>query len=217
MAKGATHTPKQLCDAQERRRAKAEKKPLVVPGGSRVRRISTRYLVHLTDIASILVECSDNVEMTCRRAKEELGVSLIPATLSRWIERSPEFQSAAQSARVVAANRKQAQPEIRAPQSIADLQGLRQSMRDQYDDDTSPKTLKLVLDLDAAIRAEERHIEDLRERAARRSFAGFLKKLMAYLRERFPEQMPALAMPLRDAAKNLDRVIAGRELQGVEA
>ena len=103
------------------------------PITGRKRRISSRYLPHLADIAAIFLECDRHVEPTTRRVQDELGLPLTPNTLRNWTRRSAEFRAALEDAEIIAANAAKANPEVRSPRDIAWFQAKIAELRDLHD------------------------------------------------------------------------------------
>ena len=186
----------------------------------RRRRVAARFRPHLGEMARLYVAEGKRVTAACERIRRELGQGVTPATLAAWAAGSVEFDAHVREAEVNAAEAAKTQPSLRSPRDLTWLQAVQVRLRDKHDagelsDKERDTTLKAILSVQQEIRAEEAHIESLHERASRRSFARFLRALIAWLRDRYPQQMPGLAEPLREAAKHLDQVVTGRELQGV--
>ena len=173
---------------------------------ARKRRVSTRYLPHLAEIAEIHVECQERAAETARRAREEIGLLLTEDTLRGWMAKSPEFQAALEGARGAAANKEAAQPELRVPQSVAKLQEYHAKLCIRWEAGED-KALKQLLDVQAAIRAEEKHLADLEDRRARRDFERFLRCLVAYVKASHARSADVVLPILRAALKSLDAVV----------
>lgn len=202
----------------------AKRQPAPAPAPTaltgRRRRVAARLRPMLAEMARIYVAEGKRVTAAVERIRRELGQGVTANTLSAWAAGSVEFDAHVREAEVAAAEAQKTQPCLRSPRDLTWLQAVQANLKDGLDGELTDKErdskIKTILAVQQEIRAEERHIEELRERSARRSFGRFLRALIAWLRDRYPQQMPGLAEPLRDAAKHLDQVVTGRELQGVE-
>jgi len=200
---------------REARRSKFEKaEDQTPPIAGRRRRVSSRYLAHLADVAALFLECDRQVETTARRAREDLGLPLNANTLRGWRDRSPEFRAALEDAEVIAANAAKAKPEVRAPRDIAWLQQKQAQLQELHDEgeitDAERKNLRReIRDFMEAIRREERHIADLRDRRAKRDFARFLERLVEYVKVNHARKADVIVPVFRAALRSLDTIIRG--------
>jgi len=183
-------------------------------------RISGRYLDHLVDIAALFVAEKEIVAKTARRCREDLDLPLTDNTLARWVKRSAEFMAAVEQARVEAANAEKAQPELRSPRDLAFRQQVHADLRDLYEngrqdaegnpvDVDRDKALKQLLAVQSEIRAEEKHIADLRDREVRRDFARFLQRLVEYVKVNHARKADVIVPVFRAALKSLDSIVKG--------
>ena len=185
------------------------------PITGRKRRISSRYLPHLADIAAIFLECDRHVEPTTRRVQDELGLPLTPNTLRNWTRRSAEFRAALEDAEIIAADAAKADPEVRSPRDIAWFQAKIAELRDLHDngeltDKERAAIRREIRDLTAAVRAEEAHIGNLRDRKASRDFGRFLKNLVDWIKTSYPRRADVVAPILRQALKSLSVIMRGK-------
>lgn len=217
-------TPSELAKLERSKRilegmqAARPSKPLAPPATpvvvGRRRRISARYLRHLPDIAALFVACDRRAETAARRVREELGLSLSAATLSTWRDRSAEFLAAVEDAEMDAANAAKSKPEIRAPRDIAWLQQKQAVLQQEHDggeitDDARKNLRREIRDTMDAIRREERHIADLRDRQAKRDFARFVERLVDYVKVNHTRKADVIVPVFRSALRSLDNIIRG--------
>ena len=187
---------------------------MVEPVTGRKRRISLRYLPHLADIAAIFVECDRGKEPTARRCRNELGVLLRAETLRQWAAGSPEFRAAVEDAEIIAANAAKAAPEVRAPKDIGWLQTKQAELQTRHDEDelTDKERLGLrkeIREIMSSIRQEERHIQDLRDRVARRNFGGFLRRLVEHIKANHARRADVVIPILRTCLRSIDTIMRG--------
>lgn len=179
----------------------------------RHRRVSAAYAPHLEDIAAIYVDAGKAVETTARRVREELDLPLTPNTLRTWRARSAEFAAAVEAAEIAAAEAAKLDPEIRSPKDVAWLEARQEELRDAYDGEEDEKRRaairKEMMTISAALRAEEKHVADLRDRAARREFAAFLRSFVEFVKTKFARQADVIVPVLRQALQSLPSIMKG--------
>lgn len=184
------------------------------PIAGRKRRVIAAYRPHLADIATLYLDSERCLETTARRVRDELDLPLTSNTLRAWLARSAEFRSALEEAEIIAADAAKADPEVRSPKDVAWLQARQKELRDQYegedlDEKQRASIRKEMMAISAALRAEEKHIADLRDRAARREFSTFLRNFINYVKTRFGRQADVIVPVLRQALQSLSSIMKG--------
>jgi len=179
-----------------------------------VRRISEKYRRRLADIARICAACGGNRSAAERRVRAELGLASFKADYLRAWEANAEWQAAVEEAGIAAAESEVAAPEKRSPRDLAWLQRMLDEMKQLADDDTADekardKARKAALDLLEEIRAGEKHIADLKDRAAKRDFARFLRNLMLWIKANHPRQADVVTPVFRGALRSLGAIVDG--------
>ncbi|HRU07553.1 MAG TPA: hypothetical protein P5137_17455 [Candidatus Brocadiia bacterium] len=182
-------------------------------------RVSAKYRGMLGDMAALFVEEGESVAPAARRIREELEATLDEATLARWAARCAEFKAAVAAARVDAANAKRSDPVVRGSRDIAWLQETLAALQKRHKEGGDPdgdraKFLRQILEIEDEIRAQERHLADLADRAARRDFARFVRNLVEWAKVNHPRQADVIVSFLRAAMKSLGSIVAGKTAEG---
>lgn len=179
----------------------------------RQRRITKKYLPFIYDIAKIFVEEGKNRTSAEIRIRAELGLERFGANaFNRWRE-IPEFASALASAEETFANSETQRPELRGPARIAWLVKQETKLKDLLEGADLEKKEKLkVLDAVRAIgediRKEELHLEEIKNKRARKSFRRFLKNLRNFAVER-KKDTSAIIEFLKDGYSKIDKLMDG--------
>lgn len=181
----------------------------------RSRRISDKYRPYLRDFAQIYVETGEVAAEAGRRVVDKLKLTSVRGeTFRRWLE-DPEFMAHVRTERERQANEARTEPAVRGPDKLAWLCAVDAKLRELHEGEENAKekliVLKAVHSNGAEIRAEERHYEDLKDRAARRDFAEFLRNFIRWLKRDYASAFKIMQPIIGKALKNLDQIVAGVE------
>ena len=188
----------------------------------RVRRITEKYRPHLAEIARLYIESGRNKSATERAARKQLGLESFKADCLRGWERNAEFAALMQ---VEAERQKQADkivPEVRGLEKVAFYLDVESALKEQYEEtrtggkqgDPAPEKAATILAVihrnSAEIRAEEKHLEDIRSARARNDFGRFMRNMIAWVKVRHSKSHATVFPILRDVLNHLDQVVAGK-------
>jgi len=178
---------------------------------TRRRRFARKHQPHLPAIARLFVASGYNKSATARAARATLGLASFKADLLRqWLEKD-EFRALVRQEEQRQAAEAVASPFVRGPKHVAWLLALREVLTEACDRAVSraakQQIFATVTRISDEIRAEERFIEDLRQRAARRDFGRFmLNVIKAAKRE---GEALAISRYLRKVVDHLHRYMDG--------
>jgi hypothetical protein len=176
-------------------------------------RITQKYRPFVAEIARLFVAAGGNKSETERQARKIAGCESFKAEmLTKW-QRNPEFEACLREAEDGAANVKRARPSVRGPERIAWLIEVEKKLKSRHEaaeaDTEKDKALNALLKVGQDIRDEERHYEEMQQKAARRSFARFMKNAVAFIKLKHPESHPTVFPVLRDVLTNIERIQTG--------
>jgi len=173
-----------------KRRPAPEPRPEPEPIDRR-RRVTPKYRAHLDAIAQIYVRAGE-VRTDAARAVVAAHPYLKgfrPARFLCW-EDNPEWLAALQAARIQAAAQKALPPETRGARLLAFAQTALAEIETAYDlakhegDESEKKALEArIIKLHDALRAEERHQDNLATQARLRSMKHIMQTMVALCRE----------------------------------
>ena len=212
---GSRSARKLLADARRRGRQR-EAARATRPVYARRRRIAAKYKPYVAEIARLYVEADHNASATERVVRAKLGLEKFQSGyLVKWLQ-VPEFAAMVRAEEERQAAETVASPFVRGPKKVAWLAEVEQCMREAYDaadaEGGKQELLNAVHRVASEIRDEERFVEDLRVRRARRSFGRFLRNLLALAR-RSGEPLVVLTF-LRAGLDKLDTLMG--EMTDVE-
>jgi len=156
---------------------------------SKKRRLSQKYGRHIEKIAELYVLCSENGAATVEKVHQELphlsGVR--DNTFTRW-QGHPQWEAALQSARDAAKLEDELDPSLRglkflrwSRDTLALLLEEHETAKQEHSEKLRVSLEGRIVKLTEAIRAEERHQDDVRDRLARRDMRTFARNLMEVL------------------------------------
>jgi len=160
---------------------------------ARNRRISEKYRKRFDAIARTFVACGRNKAETARRVRAELkGLeSFKPDRLTCW-SGDPEWDAALESAQLQASAERELPPDVRGSKLLHFAQGALADLDDQYakvkgEGGDNAKELaaleKRIIVIHDAVRAEEKHQDNLKTAAALRTVKNLIAKLVGITRE----------------------------------
>lgn len=177
-------------------------------------RINAKYRPHLAAIARIYVQSGGNAAATERAVRQISGCGSFKAEfLKRWLSKA-EFAAEVREAEAGAEAMLQLRPEVRGPKRILWLKQIEDELRKRYDgqdeEAAKDKTLGVLLKVGQDLRDEEKHVEDLAQKAARRQTSALVRNMVQFVKVRHAAAFASVAPVLRDIFTNLDAIQSGK-------
>jgi len=177
-------------------------------------RITEKYRNHLAEIAAIFVAAGGNKSAAEREVRKlpDCG-SFKQEFFARWLVNA-EFGAAVKEAEDGRANSLRLRPSVRGPERIAWLLEVEKKLRERHagleDGETKEGVLRTAINVGKDIREEEKHFEELLQKASRREFAKFVKNLVSYIKAKHADSYSTLFPIFRDALANIEQVQSGK-------